>query len=111
MKRLLLLALLLCGCGTTKTARVENGIKADLSVCKPEETEAVHVLLPQAADYAICLALNKSSTSACSAQENALKQAGTDTAIGCGLGLIQEADQKATAANAKAVTGSDAGNG
>jgi hypothetical protein len=83
------------GCATVK--QVEPVVVADLSLCKPEEQELVHAALPLVADYAICVALNHDDTSQCQAQFQAMTRAAKDSAIGCGLALIQKADQDATA--------------
>jgi hypothetical protein len=84
------------GCATVKQA--EPVIVADLSACKPEEQALVNAAFPLIADYAICLALNSSNTSACQAQKQAMEAQAKASAIQCGLALIQKADQAAVSA-------------
>lgn len=94
--RKLFLAMVMClGCATTAVKKTENAIVADLSQCKPEETELVHNALPLVADYAICLAMNSNNSDACTAQRNAMLNSAKDSAVACGLGLIAKADQAA----------------
>lgn len=95
MRKLLLSLVLLCSCATANT--VETKIKADLSACANVAHDAIDKAMPLVADYAICLAFNRNDASQCKAEEQSLTSQAEDSAVACGLAMIQQAQEQAHA--------------